>query len=197
MPKIIDDYTIFQKSIQKLIEKGYAGATTKTIAAEVGISEVTLFRRYGNKSELIKRAVKSAVETSAFNSASSFTGDVEADLLRVVIAYQELADRGGRFLPALIAEIPRYPELSDLLETPYDMVNKIGKLIVVYQNKGILKQEHPVHAVAGLLGPLNIASMIQQVPTKQSFPPFDPKTHVRHYLSGRVISESRQTQGLG
>lgn len=187
MPKIVKDEIIFQKSIQKVIENGYAGATTKSIAAEAGISEVTLFRRYGKKSELIKKAVKAAAEEIDFNSASSFTGDVEADLLRVVIAYQKLADRSGRFFPALIAEIPRYPELSDLLETPNDMVKKIGNLVSIYQKKGVLKQEHPVHAVAGLLGPLNIAGMIRQLPSPQSFPPIEPKTHVRNFLSGRIV----------
>ncbi|MEZ4519923.1 MAG: helix-turn-helix domain-containing protein [Chloroflexota bacterium] len=56
MPKIVDDETVFQAAMQAVMSRGYDGATTRQIAESAGISEVTLFRKYGSKSELIKRA---------------------------------------------------------------------------------------------------------------------------------------------
>lgn len=37
------------------IRKGYRGTTTREIAAEAGVSEVTLFRKFGSKKNLLKR----------------------------------------------------------------------------------------------------------------------------------------------
>ena len=36
---------------------GYAAATTKKLAKAAGIGEVTLFRKYGNKAQLVKQAM--------------------------------------------------------------------------------------------------------------------------------------------
>ena len=57
MPKIVPDATIFRAAIQVVTERGYSGATTRQIAEAAGISEVTLFRKYGNKAELMKQAI--------------------------------------------------------------------------------------------------------------------------------------------
>ena len=39
MPKIIDDEKVYRAAMQAVIERGYAGATTKQIAEAAGISE--------------------------------------------------------------------------------------------------------------------------------------------------------------
>ena len=44
MPKKIDNEAVYQGVVDRLIERGYAGATTKPIAALAGSSEVRLFR---------------------------------------------------------------------------------------------------------------------------------------------------------
>ena len=43
--------------MQAVTKYGYAAATTKRLAKAAGIGEVTLFRRYGNKSQLVKQAM--------------------------------------------------------------------------------------------------------------------------------------------
>ena len=161
MPKVVNDAAVFQAAIRLVVEKGYAGATTKSIADAARISEVTLFRKYGSKAELIKKAVTAAVEASDFISAARYTGDVAADLLRIVRAYQDLADKSGQFFPVLFSEMPRYPELSDLLDIPAKAINTIGGLLTRYQKEGVLKEEHPLHAAAGLLGPISISNLIR------------------------------------
>ena len=45
MPKKIDNEAVYQGVVDRLIERGYAGATTKHIAELAGISEVSLFRK--------------------------------------------------------------------------------------------------------------------------------------------------------
>ena len=41
-------------TLELISEKGYTGATTREIASRAGVSELTLFRRFGKKEEMLK-----------------------------------------------------------------------------------------------------------------------------------------------
>ena len=109
MPKVITDGQIFQAVMEVIAKLGYAGATTRQIADAAGVSEVTLFRKYGSKAELVKRAISALVEQTEFESATQYTGDLRADLLRVLRAYQEGVVRNEHFFFVLFAELSRTP----------------------------------------------------------------------------------------
>lgn len=189
MPKVIEDAKVYRAVMETIIERGYAGATTKQIAEAAEISEVTLFRKYGNKAQLVKQAIAAMVGEIDFTSATRYSGEASVDLLRVVQTYQESAETKGFFFYIMMSEIPRYPKLADLLDTPLEMIGGIGQLLARYQAEGILEQEHPLHAVAALLGPLIAANMIRGTQTDVPLPPLDLANHVAHFLNGRIRSE--------
>lgn len=66
-----DDVMIFEKenTEEKIIDatfhilekEGVQKATTKRIAAEAGVNEVTIFRKFGNKKNLIETIVKNLI----------------------------------------------------------------------------------------------------------------------------------------
>lgn len=186
MPKIVTDETIYNAAMQTVLERGYAGATTKQIAEAADISEVTLFRKYGNKAKLIKQAITAVTEQINFKSEVRYTGDVAADLLRVTQMYQGAVDKNGQFIYAIILEIHRNPELIDVIDKPMGMFNSIGQLLARYQAEGIIKQEHPFSAVAGLLGPLMATNMIRGAAPGIPLPPVDLPSHVDCFLNGRM-----------
>ena len=152
MPKVIADMQIFQAAMETISERGYAGATTRQIADTAGVSEVTLFRKYGTKAELVKRAVAALVEQTEFESATQYTGDIRADLRRVLQAYQEAVVLHGQFFFVLFAELRRTPELADSFSQPHGLFRSIGQLLARYQTDGVLKSENPLHGGAALLG---------------------------------------------
>lgn len=185
MPKIIAEEDIYQAVMESIIERGYSGATTKQIAQAAGISEVTLFRKYGSKAELVKQAIINEAEKIDFPSAAQYTGDVSADLLRVVELYQGSTQQHGPFFYTVLLEVPRHPDLTDLLESPFSLVQNVAQLVARYQGEGTLQDEHPLHAVAALLGPLMITNMIRQTGPSLPFPPLDLEVLVRNFLDGR------------
>jgi AcrR family transcriptional regulator len=187
VPKIIADQQIYEAALQAVIERGYSGATTKQIAEAADISEVTLFRKYGNKAELIRQAITSMTEQLDFASAARYTGDVAADLLRVVEMYQRSAEKNGLFIYTIMSEMPRYPELAEVISKPMGMFNQIGQLLARYQEEGVLKAEHPMHALAGLLGPLIAINMLRNATDKLLMPPPDLVNHVTFFLNGRFL----------
>ena len=187
MPKVIADMKIFEAVMETIAERGYAGATTRQIAEAAGVSEVTLFRKFGSKAELVKRTISALVEQTKFESATQYSGDIHADLLRVVKAYREGVIRNEHFFFVLFAELSRTPELADSFSQPLGLFQSIGKLLSRYQAEGVLKPENPLHSVASLLGPLIYFSMIARS-AGETMPPMESEAHVLHFLEGRFTS---------
>ena len=189
MPKIIEDEQVYLAALQTITKRGYAGATTKQIAEAANMSEVTLFRKYGSKAELIRQAMTAMAEQLDFESATQYTGDVGGDLRHVVEMYQGAAEKNGQFIYAIILEIQRFPELAEAIDTPKEMFSRIAQLIARYQDDGVLRQEHPMQALAGLLGPLIATNMMRNAIKDIPFPPPDLENHVACFLNGRFQSQ--------
>ena len=187
MPKIIEDEAIFQAVIQTITERGYSGATTKQIAEAANVSEVTLFRKYENKLQLVKRAIAAMVEDTSFYEATRYTGDIQADLLRVLQAYQSSVVLHDAFFVMLFSEISRDPELARSFEEPLQLFEAVGKLFQRYQAEGQLREEHPLNTVAEFLGPFIYSAMLRSMMLEDVLPPLDEKKHIQFFLEGRSV----------
>jgi AcrR family transcriptional regulator len=184
MPKILKDEQIYSAVIQLVAERGYTGATTKEMASAANVSEVTLFRKYGSKQQLVKEAISSLISTTELASAAQYSGDIHADLTRFVKAYQNSAVKYGGFITALFSEMVRHPELVDSIDEPLNIFMAMGEIISRYQEEGELQKEHPLHMLAVLLGPVMYIAMMRKAIQKYPLPPFDLSAHVTHFLDG-------------
>lgn len=186
MPKVIDDEKIFDAVMRTIVERGYAGATTKVLADAANMSEVTLFRKFGSKSELVKRAIQALVEQTDFKSATKYSGDIQADLMRVLQAYQGSVVMHEKFFASLFFEISHNSEMADSFGQPLALFRSIGELLTRYQKDGVLQKEHPSHAAASLLGPLVYTAMMRNTISGNLIPPIDLEEHIAKYLEGRL-----------
>ena len=109
---------------------------------------------------------------------------MQADLVRIVERYQRLVARYGPFFAALLPEIQRHPELQPLLARPWGVWQRIEALLRRYQEEGVLIEEGPLQALAGLLGPLVFAGLLQGI-RESAVPTADATTHVQRFLEGR------------
>jgi AcrR family transcriptional regulator len=184
MTRTIADSQILDAALDVIAQEGYAEATTRQIAAAAGVNAVTLFRRFSNKKNLLLAAVER--EAEQFSAAGiSFTGDIEADLGRVVQFYHELVQHRGRFIAMLLTEIPRHPDLLDILDVPLVVVGKVTALIERYQREGVLVEEPPLQTYATLVGPVFMQVVFSAIRPGVFTTPFDTQTHVRRFLAGR------------
>lgn len=187
---VAKDGVILEAALSVMVQQGYAGATTRQIAAAAGINEVTLFRRFGSKKNLLLAAVEQ--EAAAFIEAGiEYSGDVEADLLRVVQFYQSLVQQRGPLIAMLLTEIPRQPDLLEIMQTPLKIIQKITQIIAQYQQAGILTQEPPLQAFLALVGPLFLREAARVIQPDLAHHSFDPADHVRRYLQGRAWRSGR------
>jgi AcrR family transcriptional regulator len=185
MAHTIPDDHILDAAIMVIAQHGYEGATTRQIAAAANINEVTLFRRFGSKEKLLKAALEHQAEH--FGAAGiEYTGDIEADFIRVVQFYQNVMQHRGRIIPMLLAEIPRQPELLELMQTPRSMIKNVLELIERYQQEGILIEEPPSQAFAALLGAVFLGGMVGAIYPDLLTVAFNAREYVQNYLRGRV-----------
>lgn len=183
----ISDTQILEAALDVLAQQGYVGATTRQIAAAAGINEVTLFRRFGSKQNVLKIAIEQ--EAAALAAAGiEYSGDVTADLLRVVRFYQQIVHERGPVIMVLMTEVPRHQELRELMQTPMAIMGSIIALIERYQNEGVLIREPPLQAFTALVGGLLLAGILQYAQNEQFGEPLDPELLVRNYLAGRMPS---------
>jgi AcrR family transcriptional regulator len=189
MPKIIDDGKVYQAVLETVVDRGYAGATTKQMAAAADISEMSLFRKYGNKLQLVKGAITWIAEQTEYESAIRYTGNITTDLRQVVNLYQGSVIKHGQFFFVLLSEMPRYPELMEMIDTPISIFQSMGQMLLRYQEDGILREEHPLHALASLLGPMIYISMMRNAKFDELIPELDLTLHVEGFIRGHAFQK--------
>ncbi|MCA9996191.1 MAG: TetR/AcrR family transcriptional regulator [Anaerolineales bacterium] len=187
MPKIIEDQQIYRDIMLAVTKHGYAAATTKRLAQAAGVGEVTLFRRYGNKAQLVKQAMLALAEEADFEATVHYTGDVHADLLRVVAGYQDSAEKNGLFFYTILIEAARHPELMDALAVLQTRLDGVGRLLAQYQADGVLKPTHPIHMLTSLVGPLIAMNMMKSALSHLPLPLLDLENHVANFIDGHRV----------
>ena len=191
MPKVLDDEQIFRAVIQTVSENGYTGSTTKEMAAAADISEVTLFRKYGSKEQLVKASISFIIGQVDLESASLYTGDIQADLTRMVKVYYDFANEYGDFFSVIIFEMQRHLELLDVVKEPYSIVMAFLQLMARYQNEGLLVKEHPLIAWATLVSPILIAFNMKKVAPELELKMDNIREHVTNFLTGRLTKTAK------
>ncbi|MCB8983763.1 MAG: TetR/AcrR family transcriptional regulator [Ardenticatenaceae bacterium] len=187
MAKQIDDADVFTTTVDVLLANGYAGATTKLIAEAAGINEVTLFRKYGSKAQLVTAALLHERAALEGEKPTEYTGDLAADLLGMVRTYAEAAHRQSGLMMLILSEVARYPELQEAMQVPFMLVSRFGQIVAQYQKEGRLQPGEPLLVVGALLGPVIVNTMLRSAETGLPIPPIDLPVHIERFLHGYAI----------
>jgi AcrR family transcriptional regulator len=183
MPKKINEDRVFEATLKLWLDQGYAGTTTKQIAKLAGVNEATLFRRYGDKAELVVRAISRPLQNVPLR-ALTITGDVELDLKNIVESYLETHQQVGAVFPLLLVEASRRPELRPALEVAWENVGFLIRTIEHHQAQGTLQREDPLTLLASLIGPLFVFGIVGRM--HPDVPTIDVEDQVRAFLHGRA-----------
>lgn len=161
--------------------KGYLGATTKEMAERAGLSEMTLFRRFGSKDELLAAAMKSA--SSEFRGAAvSPTDDVVADLVDLARTYAAFIDRWPRLIDRVLPEAEADGLFGlAVLELINGNVDSVKRLLRHHQRRGNIAKGPADELVRTFMGPILARASLRHVLNTVRF---RPEAHVDHFLSG-------------
>jgi AcrR family transcriptional regulator len=180
----VSDTRMFEAALTVLAQQGYAGATTRRIAAAAGVNEATLFRRFGDKRQLILAAIHADL-TQLPAAGIARSGDLETDLIRVVEYYSNLYQHRDGLVGTLVLEGARNPEVAALIKEPLGSLSRLGEVFADYQKTGQMVKEPTDFAVQALLAPLLMISVLRRV-TSSEIPYPAARTVVQRFMSGRV-----------
>lgn len=128
-------------AIDLMAEKGYHATTTKEIAAKAGVNEVTLFRHFGSKQNLLEAAFDryhyGDEMTKLFRE--KLVWDLQLDLLLISRTYHTIMTRNrnmimiaikeGNSIPGVDARASRHPQkLKQLLSAYFTEMMQRGKV---------------------------------------------------------------------
>lgn len=167
-------------------QHGLRGATTRRMAEQAGVNEVTLFRKYGSKAELLRAALLRQAEALG-QSAVHYSGDLEHDLTELCRQYAQTLKQIGPVIGVLVTELPRHPELMTVLDGPRELFGRLAALLGRYQQEGQLQAEPLGTLIPALLGPLVMPYLVPIAADlmRGENLELDPQAHVERFLHGR------------
>ncbi len=147
---------ILDAATRVFAREGVCGATTREIARLAGVNEVTLFRHFKNKAELLYQVVMrlSGQYESVFEGAPMETTE---DLRRTVEAhvamYMRRLTANEEFVRTFYGEWKRYPELCRCLfvESSRQVRQKFIHYLLAVQKKGLIRDDLDVTTAADAL----------------------------------------------
>lgn len=149
---------ILETALRLFSKEGYLGATTRRIALEAGIAEVTLFRYFPSKEKLFEETLKTY---SFLTELKEFLPDImgmtyEAALAMIAKRYFEALVRRKDIIKIIHSEMQRYPE--KILKIKHSFRDEIHKVLALYfsdmQKKGVLREFDTEYAARLFFGML-------------------------------------------
>ncbi len=176
---------ILEAAARIYAEAGFRGATTRRIADEAGVNEVTLFRLFGSKSALIGAAVRAHSRDARaeplpevpVNPAAELTAWAKAD-------HAFLVEARGMILTSM-AEMHERPECAEPnAEHPVESFRDLTGYVERLAAHRLIPSANDAKAAATMLKGSLFADAMGRDLMPEMFPPLDqaPATYVRLFL---------------
>ena len=142
------DEKIIKATFEILQEEGFAKATTKKIAAKAGVNEVTIFRNFTNKKNLVE-ATKEYHQQILINKLGEIfefeeNDEIEEYLKISFFGILNLSEEDLSILRVAMEEVREDPEKKILISNITDVVlNKLEEFFKIKMEKGIIREVNP------------------------------------------------------
>lgn len=147
---MIDNRTrIIEAAARVYAAHGYRGATTRLIAEEAGVNEVTIFRQFGSKSALLDAMIAECVDLSQ-RSLPTQPRDPELELVRWVTGHMRQITVKRDLLRQVMREVGEHPQhLECAGKGPAEAADHLRGYVVRLRRHGWLQRD-PGEAVSAV-----------------------------------------------
>ena len=149
---------LLEVTLRLMSEKGYLGTTTREIAREAGITEITLFRYFNSKERLFEELLQRYSFLPRLKEMLPELRDVSyEDALRLIgIQFLDTLKERESMVKIMLSEINVYP---DKIRDVYNrligaLVNTLAGYFRYLQRKGMLRSFSPETGARAFLGML-------------------------------------------
>ncbi|MBW4646679.1 MAG: TetR/AcrR family transcriptional regulator [Goleter apudmare HA4340-LM2] len=115
---------------------GLSGATTREIARVAGVNEVTLFRHFHSKEQLLAAVIQQAtsLQAEALANQDEWTQNLHIDLMHYAKLCSQMMVEHEALIRTFIGEAKRHPEAARLVV--YQTNKTLREQLVTYFKKG-------------------------------------------------------------
>ena len=142
---------LLEVAIRIFAEAGYHGTTTRRIAQEAGVNEVTLFRQFGSKESLIREALMAGARRNR-PLLSPDAADPLAELHRWTLAIFYYYYENRQLIRRLMGEMVERQDLARSIceDSNQEFLQLVG-FFEALRSRGLVRADLRVEAAAGIL----------------------------------------------
>jgi AcrR family transcriptional regulator len=146
---------ILTAAAEIMSSRGYARATTRLIAEAAGVNEVTIFRHFGNKRNLLLAMIQrhSALPNLTNIIENRFSGDYRKDLILLATIFFRTITERQEALRLMLCEAQELPDLQKtLVKIPDQLRTLLTRYFEEKMNVKIIRRCNPEILAQGFLG---------------------------------------------
>ena len=180
---------ILEAASRVYAKHGFRGATTRLIAIEAGVNEVTLFRTFGSKGALLEAVLEQHAGTQRGPVLPHEPVDPLGELTTFVAASLERVREMRPLLVHTMGELDERPEAAEFAcRGRHDVHDTITAYIRRLQARGLAAADTDVDVAAVMLTALVMSDAMARHFVPDVYPPLDEaaERYVRSFL--RVLS---------
>jgi AcrR family transcriptional regulator len=147
---------LLNTSLRLISEKGYLGATTREIAHQAGVTELTLFRHFGSKQMLFEEVLRNFTFLPRLvELIPELEGlAIEKALTKIGVTFVNTLNERKDLVKILLSEVRHYPEqIREVYERCIEnIVMTLSGFLKQKKRSGMLKSSDPETASRAFLG---------------------------------------------
>ena len=185
---------ILEAAARVYSKHGFRGATTRLIAAEAGVNEVTLFRTFGSKGALLEAVLEENGTDAEVTVLPDPPVDPERELTEWVNTHLERIRHVRPMLIHAISEYEERPEVADFAcRGRVDVHHQITDYVTRLHELGLADRDADVEAAVTMLISAVMSDAMGRPMAPHTFLPADEAAHryVRCFLRAIGASFSR------
>ena len=161
---------------------GTRGATTRRIAQEAGVNEVTLFRHFGSKDALLRGAIEVSYERFVPIRLPDVPVDPEAELIAWCRVHHEFLVHIRSMLRISMAEFAEHPAyVEQACRLPVRVADELHAYLLRLRARGWTRGDWNARAATALLMGAVFADATQRDLMPARFP-YSERDAIRHYV---------------
>ena len=176
---------ILEAASRVYAKHGFRGATTRLIAIEAGVNEVTLFRTFGSKGALLEAVLEQHAGTQRGPGLPHEPVDPLGELTAFVAASLERVREMRPLLVHTLGELDERPEAAEFAcRGRHDVHDTITAYIRKLQARGLAATDTDVDVAAVMLTALVMSDAMARHFVPDVYPPLDEaaERYVRSFL---------------
>jgi AcrR family transcriptional regulator len=177
---------ILEAGLALFSQRGYLGATTKEIAKEAGVAELTLFRHFSSKEKLFEEMIHTYSFLPALKGLlpEIKSLDYQKALSTIAEKFLERLSERRQLIKIMHAEIAVYP--VKVKEIYHNFIDEIYRTLASYfkelQERGVLRDFNPELASKAFLGMFFSYFNAQEFLVKQKGKNMDTEIVIREFV---------------